>query len=445
MPTNLKPEQILALAPDNGVAQSGRSLATLRNWSELGQSELAAWGACKGSGKEPYKVQIDLREPAFRCSCPSHKFPCKHGIGLLVLLATQPANFPTVEPPAWVTEWLAKRAETTQRKQASAQKEPSGADLKKRAAAQEQRVASREASVAAGLDDLSRWLADLLRQGLATCPSRSPGMWEAMAARMVDAQAPGVARMLRDMAGIPASGEGWQARLLERLARLQLLIVGYQRSEQLPADLLAELRSQIGWVQDQERIRSGGGVRDDWLVLGQSVEEEQQLSAQRIWLWALTAQQPALILNFVPIGRPHELSLATGTTIHAELAFFAGAVRLRAALVGQPALVQRPIPTYGYTTLESAIQAYATALARNPWLERFPLPLQAVLPHRVEQDWYVRDTHAHALPLAVRGLQGWRLLALSAGQPIVMMGTWDGHALTPLSMAFGDRLIRLEE
>nr|WP_279163542.1 SWIM zinc finger family protein [Rhodococcus erythropolis] len=27
---------------------------------------------------------VDLRGPAYKCSCPSRKFPCKHALGLLV-------------------------------------------------------------------------------------------------------------------------------------------------------------------------------------------------------------------------------------------------------------------------------------------------------------------------------------------------------------------------
>ena len=41
----------------------------------------------QGSAASPYQTGIDLSEPAFQCTCPSHKFPCKHGLGLFLLLA----------------------------------------------------------------------------------------------------------------------------------------------------------------------------------------------------------------------------------------------------------------------------------------------------------------------------------------------------------------------
>src|SRR6476620_6026994 len=106
----LTTEQILALAPDTSSAKAGRDLAATRKWLNLGYNEQAVWGECLGSGKVPYQTQIDLSEPAFRCTCPSRKFPCKHGLGLFLLLANQPESFSLGAAPAWVVEWLATRA-----------------------------------------------------------------------------------------------------------------------------------------------------------------------------------------------------------------------------------------------------------------------------------------------------------------------------------------------
>lgn len=84
MSTIWTPDTILALAPDAKSAKSGRDLATLRKWVTLGCHEQAVWGECQGSAESPYQTQIDLAEPAFHCSCPSRKFPCKHALGLFL-------------------------------------------------------------------------------------------------------------------------------------------------------------------------------------------------------------------------------------------------------------------------------------------------------------------------------------------------------------------------
>ena len=45
------------------------------------------WGLAKGSGKKPYQTQVDIVEFAYKCSCPSRKFPCKHALGPMFLAA----------------------------------------------------------------------------------------------------------------------------------------------------------------------------------------------------------------------------------------------------------------------------------------------------------------------------------------------------------------------
>src|SRR5215475_953227 len=113
---NWTTDQILTLAPDTASAKAGQRLATARNWLKLGADENTAWGLCQGGGKEPYRTQIDLTEPAFRCSCPSRKFPCKHGLGLFLLFAAQPAAFKEKQPPDWVSEWIASRSKRAQQR-----------------------------------------------------------------------------------------------------------------------------------------------------------------------------------------------------------------------------------------------------------------------------------------------------------------------------------------
>ena len=59
------------------------------------------------------------------------------------------------------------------------------------------------------------------------------GHFDTMAARMVDAQAPGIAGMLRS---IPAefASVGWPSRVLEQLGALHLLIQAHRRLDDLP-------------------------------------------------------------------------------------------------------------------------------------------------------------------------------------------------------------------
>ena len=85
-PRKYTDDDINRWAPDTGVAHDARRLE--KKFVTLGVSADGSWllGQCQGSGKSPYEVSIDLTDPeapTFRCNCPSRKFPCKHGLGLM--------------------------------------------------------------------------------------------------------------------------------------------------------------------------------------------------------------------------------------------------------------------------------------------------------------------------------------------------------------------------
>ena len=75
-----------------------------------GAGPAALWGECRGSAAAPYLTVIDLSGPAYRCSCPSRKFPCKHALALLLRWAEGTVPEAPGEPPGWAAGWLAARA-----------------------------------------------------------------------------------------------------------------------------------------------------------------------------------------------------------------------------------------------------------------------------------------------------------------------------------------------
>src|SRR5262245_56147828 len=111
-------DAVLALAPDDASAKAARGLTSPAKWPTLGADARAVWGECQGSGSKPYQTQVDLAGPTFKCSCPSRKFPCKHGLALLLLRAAEPRRFPEgAAVPPWVEEWLSGRQERAERKE----------------------------------------------------------------------------------------------------------------------------------------------------------------------------------------------------------------------------------------------------------------------------------------------------------------------------------------
>ncbi|MFG6099542.1 SWIM zinc finger family protein [Leptothoe sp. ISB3NOV94-8A] len=433
-------EQVLALSPDAGSTKRGKSLANVSKWQLLGHAGQAVWGECKGSGKKPYRTQIDLSEPAFRCSCPSRKFPCKHALGLFLLLVEQLEAFGNDPPPDWVTEWLEKRAQTANRQQIKHKK--AAADP----AAQAKRAEKRAAKIEAGLEDLTQWLADIIRQGLAAWPNQPYSFWDQAAARLVDAQAPGLARRVRSLGSIPHSGQGWPERMLTALGQLHLLVESYGRLDSLTPAMQAEVRSQIGWPQTQDDLRLRvekadplvDCVADTWQILGKVVIEEDKLQMQRTWLWGSENQKSALVLNFAHGRQPLDVSLIPGSSFSGNLIFYPGTGLQRAFIdLRENTTAQVPPPTGN--TIAAAIGHYAHSLSQNPWLERFPLTLAQVWPLPREDSWWLRDAARKVLPIAPGFQRGWELLALSGGYPLTVFGEWNGSTFLPLSLWSGQQ------
>ncbi|MCZ7648094.1 MAG: SWIM zinc finger family protein [Planctomycetota bacterium] len=441
-------EQILALAPDASSAKAGKDLAAPRKWVSFGRDEQCAWGECHGSAKEPYQTRIELTEPAFKCSCPSRKFPCKHSLGLFLLLAEQPKLFKPGDPPPWVEEWFASRQQRAEKKAAKKEAEASQADdpdaQSKRAAEQEKRAAKRQKNVLAGLDDLDRWLRDCIRQGLATLNTRPYSFYEGPAARLVDAQAPGLARMVRDLASIPSKGEGWQGRMMEQLGLLHLLVQACRRLESLPLEVQADVRARVGWTVNQEDLTAQEGLRDQWMVLGQRLTEEERLRVQRTWLWGKNTNRAALLLSFAAPGQALDVSMVMGSFVDAELVFYPSAYPLRALVKSRNGVASPPEKVPGFDGVSESVNAYSKALASYPWLEEFPVFLRTVRLERAGENWRLRDSLGTWMKLASPRGEGWRLMALSGGAPLSIFGEWDGERLLPLGAQAEGRYVRAD-
>ncbi|MCA9805803.1 MAG: SWIM zinc finger family protein [Cyanobacteria bacterium HKST-UBA02] len=441
-------DQVLALAPDDSSRKAGEGLSTTRKWSNLGSDGRSLWGECQGSGSRPYQTCVDLGEPAFKCSCPSRKFPCKHGLGLFLLFAADSGAVAEGEPPDWVLAWIGKRLESQQKKE---QKARDAAEKPVDAEAQARRQAKRQANIEDGLAELDRWLCDRIRHGLSRVQTESYEFWDGIAARMVDAQAPGLARMLRQCASISSSGENWQERLLERLSLIHLAVGACSRIESLSPEMQTELKSVLGVTVSREevlaRAREGiDTITDRWQVMGQFVEQEERLRVKRSWLYGTETGKWALVLNFAHGTQPLDVSLVPGFSFAGELAYFPGVFPLRALVKGRDSdnssrAEKTPVVHDDYS---GALADYARALSRNPWLESYPFAISNVVPVLEGESVSFIDRQSNLLRARLGRRDRWRLLSVSGGGPVDIFGEWDGDSLMPLSVTSGKSFLSLE-
>jgi len=408
----LSEDQILALAPDEPSKKAGKDLAGAAKWVSKGGNDTALWGECQGSGSKPYQTQVDLANIAFKCSCPSRKFPCKHGLGLLLYNARQPKDFTVTQMPAWVEDWISKRADK-QEKQTEKKDKPVDE------AAQQKRAAAREQKVADGLDELLLWMKDIVRNGILTIPEKGTVYFENIARRMVDAQAPSMAGMVRSLGNINYFKEGWQVELIDQLARLYMLVSGYKNISQLNAPLQQDVKGWIGFTQNQDELKEQTGITDTWLVLGKQSTDEDNLTVERNWLYGIASKQYALVMQFIFRGQGAQLAFTPKLFVQAELVFYPSASPLR-ALVKKQVNTTAVQTINGYAGWQEVLEDETAVCSLQPFRSERCYIIEQLTPVPYNGAWWLQDNRQEMMKIKEGFASIWKLLALSGGEPLNM-------------------------
>ncbi len=456
----LSREKIEALAPDQGAVEAARKLLKPGNWPKLAvDSAGLVWGECQGSGATPYRVVISEVDAGYKCTCPSRKFPCKHSLALMWLRAEGKVAFASADAPEWVKEWQSRR-----RGPGKASAAPDrGADKKavslaasagtsaetatemldpkaeaRAAAARERNRLEREASIRTGLDELDLWLEDQVQNGTAAFIAKSSAACRAIAQRLVDAKAPGLAgrldRLSARLFSMPEAARPLAA--LEELGQLHLLGDAYRRQDELTTALRADVRQAVGWAVARETLfedAQAERVRGAWLVVAVLSEvQPDKLRRVETWLCLEGTARFALLLDFVPVATGGAASgYVVGERLEAELVFYPSAAPLRALVAqssgSQPSNSPLDRPA---AKLRDACDAYQAALQLLPWIDCWPLSFRSARIRRSAKALFVCDSTGGSEALPVAPAQ-WEFAGpLLALQQIDVVGIWDGRYCT---------------
>jgi len=153
------------------------------------------FGDCKGSGADNYRPSADFGDPTkpvYRCTCPSHQFPCKHSLALLYAHA-QGAKFVEKDVPADITEKRAKVQQRVEKKKEEAEKphKVNTSALRKKIQTQLE-----------GINLLESLVNDLMRAGLGTLNAKSARQVEEQAKQLGNAYLPGAQNALHALTGL---------------------------------------------------------------------------------------------------------------------------------------------------------------------------------------------------------------------------------------------------
>jgi SWIM zinc finger len=430
--------QVTKLAPDDSSVTAARRLTNPALWSDTGSTDILLWGKCQGSGKSPYQVSVDLAGPAFRCSCPSRKLPCKHALALLLLWVRGGGAVEDAKQAApFAQEWADARAEKGAARQARTESTSPPDPV-----AQAKRLEERLALMTAGLDDFSVWLRDLVRAGTAAARQQPYGWWDETAARLVDAQLPGLAGQVRAMAGDVHRREDWADHLLAVCGRWWTATRAWTIRDALDGDGLADLRAYLGWARPTAEVKAADTYASSFQVLGGHRSDDGRLQQQRTWLRDEATGELLVVLDFSVGMTPMATPQLAGTVIAATVGRYPGTAPRRVLFAEDPVATGTVTALDETSSVTGALAGRAERLAAGPWLDRVPVTLAGVTVITGDPP-SVRDAAGDRLDLVDDGVPPWPLLALTGGHPADVFGELDGGRFRPLSVAVDGRLVAL--
>lgn len=427
----LNEEQILALAPDEASRKAGRDLANSVKWSNQGINDKALWGECQGSGKNPYKTQVDLLNVAFKCSCPSRKFPCKHGLGILLLYGRQNNLFSVTNAPDWVNEWIEKRNEKVEK---ASEKVSKPVDIETQA----KRAQQRHKKIELGIQELQLFLKDIVRNGILNIPEKAPAIFNNLAKRMIDAQAPGLAFMVRELGEINYFKENWHTQFIDQIAKLHTASTAYQNIEQLNELLKEDIRTIVGYNRNNDNLMLQNGIIDHWFVLAKTIHQQEQLQIQKTWLHGIKTGKNALIIQYFVKSQQPELNLTPGTIADAEIVYFTSAQPHQAIIKSLQGVQTMLNINFGFTDWDQMFNFERNLIQNFPFITSQVFLIRQVVLATKNQFWYLKDKAGVAIPLIANEGVRLKMLAITGGELFNLVITGLEGNYTPVAIIIND-------
>ena len=374
-------QQVVALAPDDSVGrrgpQAGAAGAVVRH-----RAAPTPWcgASARGAGKTPYQVSVDLTGPAFRCSCPSRKFPCKHGLALLLLWVQGDG---TVGRRRRGRRISPRSGPSERRGRAGS----GGADRARPARGARPGGAGQAARGAAGAHDGGH--------GRLRAVARRPGP------RRHGRRAPAALRVVgrpRPPGWSTRSCPGWPSRCGRWARRCTVATTGRTtcwprsagggrdpgmgaRETRSMRDALATCGPIIGWPSATDEVR-GGRRRHRPLARPRRAPHRRRPAPAAAHL-AARRDQPArscVVLDFAAGGDAWRWPRSWARSSTATVARYPGTAPRRALFVDEPvvtATAGRRLPSPAAASTTARAGAARPRSAANPWGDRVPVVLGA--------------------------------------------------------------------
>jgi len=294
-----------------------------------------------------------------------------------------------------------------------------------------------------GANEIVVWLADVINNGITTLYNQPEDFWESISKRMVDAQLSGISNRLKHIKNAIAQED--EEYIIDAISEIYLLAKSLQKIESLSEDMALSLLKAGGYNITKKHLVNAELIKDEWLVLGVVLGEEDKIRFRRTWIQGQRTKFMGQILDYAWGKQDFMQNWQAGRTFRGDIRVYPGAYKLRVYIEAHTHTPQLFNSFAAYPDLDAFLKAYTMAIASNPVLYRFPVCLKEVSIQLKDQEAYIVDKALNSIPCFCSENVKWGLIAAGSGLNIQVFGEWDGTHFLPLSLIKEGRFIKIKK
>ena len=426
----LEIEQILKLSGNRNTVQQAQKIAKDIFWKNPSSRDVFLWANFKGKSIQSYEVFVRISSSIlFKCNCSSKQNPCKHALGLLLYYHENESAFKAKsELPKNLISWEEERS---QMKDESLLEQEKKINEEKALISKNKNREKRIQQMQSGAFRIQDWLLDIIKHGLVNLESQEQDFWDGILSRLVDHKLAGLTAHIFEIKNSIEEDDNWVEFVTQKIAWLNKVLLGIQNIDQWNNEWQNELLRIGGVSQKSAELDIEKGVDDEWVIL--NIEEgitDNGGNFRKSWMYGKKSNRFGFLLEFNFLGDKFPALPKLGYWFKGNVVFFPGPTPLRLKLIrwGSPAKAIFQLP--GLSSFADLNQYYLANLKINPWLLDLPVILNEIVPV-VGDVFHLQDQNGSSLDIFKRSEDWWKLMALSAGEPITIFGIWNGHQLLP--------------
>ena len=294
-----------------------------------------------------------------------------------------------------------------------------------------------------GAHDLSNWLNDLVKTGIAHLSSYEEIYWESISKKMVDSKLSGVSTRILRIKNLVQEADSWEESVLKEISNLNLLAKALNKLEQYSKTEQLTFLNLAGFNITKKHLEKAILKKDQWQILAVEQWQEDKIKLRQTWIQGKESKFMGMLLEYAWGNQEFMTLWEAGKIFYGELKIYPSSFPLR-AMVSAYQHREGGIESYAaYPNLEVFFQAYAKAISLNPLLPKFPVCLKNVKVVSKNEKVLLIDAEEKSLECTCEEKVKWSLLALSTGNAIRLFGIWNGIHLIPKSVLLEDRFISL--